>query len=50
MTKEKMLDFIEKTGMVVDFDRKYLMRKSKESIERLYDMAIIYVQRANASC
>ena len=25
MTKEQMLNFIEKTGMVIDFARKYLM-------------------------
>ena len=42
MTKAKMLDFIEMTGMVIDFDRKYLMRKSKADIERLYKMAIAH--------
>lgn len=50
MTKAKMLDCIEKTGMVINFDRKYLMRKSKEYIKGLYDRAINYAQRNNVSC
>ena len=45
MTKTKMLDFIESTGMVIDFDRKYLMRKSKSYIEGLYDAAIAFAAR-----
>ena len=47
MTKEKMLNFIEKTGMVVDFDRKYLMRKSKKYIESLYDAAVRFAAKNN---
>lgn len=50
MTKAKMLDFIEKTGMVINFDRKYLMRRSKEYIVDLYNKAIHYAQRNNLSC
>lgn len=42
MTKERMLDFIEQTGMVIDFDRKYLMRHSKSYIIGLYDAAKAY--------
>ena len=45
MTKGKMLDFIEKTGMVIDFDRKYLMKKSKERIIGLYEAAVQYEAR-----
>ena len=45
MTKEKMLNFIESTGMVIDFDRKYLMRRSKESITKLYVAAMHYAAR-----
>jgi hypothetical protein len=45
MTKGKMLDFIEKTGLVIDFDRKYLMRRSKSYIEGLYTAAIAYAAR-----
>lgn len=37
MTKKTMLDYIESTGLVIDFDRKYLMRKDKEYITRLYN-------------
>lgn len=47
MTKERMLDFIEKTKMVIDFDRKYLMRKSKSYITGLYDAAIIFEAKQN---
>ena len=45
MTKGKMLDFIEKTGMVIDFDRKYLMRRDKDYIKGLYDSAVMYQAR-----
>ena len=45
MSKEKMLNFIEATGMVVDFDRKYLMRRSKEYITSLYVGAMCYAAR-----
>lgn len=45
MTKGKMLDFIESTGMVVNFDRKYLMRKSKTYIIGLYDAAVLFAAR-----
>lgn len=45
MTKEKMLNFIEATGMVIDFDRKYLMRRSKEYITGLYVSAMRYAAR-----
>ena len=37
MTKKILVDEIEKTGMVIDFDRKYLMRKDKAYLERLYN-------------
>ena len=47
MTKEKMLNFVEKTGMVVDFDRKYLMRKSKSYLQGLYDAAVRFAARNN---
>ena len=47
MTKTKMLDFIESTGMVIDFDRKYLMRKSKDYIQGLYNAAIAFAARKN---
>ena len=46
MTKERMLDFIEKTGMIIDFDRKYLMRHSKTYIIGLYDAAKAYAEKS----
>ena len=47
MTKEKMLNFIETTGMVIDFDRKYLMKKSKAYIQGLYDAAVRLATKNN---
>lgn len=37
MTKAMLIDEIEKTNLVIDFDRKYLMRKDKAYLERLYN-------------
>lgn len=37
MTKTMLINEIEKTNMVVDFDRKYLMRKDKKYLEWLYN-------------
>lgn len=31
-----MVDFIEKTNRVIDFDRNFLMRKTKKELEELY--------------
>jgi hypothetical protein len=42
MTKAMMIDYIEKSGCVVDFDKAYLQRKSKEYITRLYTHAVQY--------
>ena len=47
MTKTEMLNFIETSGMVVNFDRKYLMRKSKDYISGMYDSAVLYSARNN---
>ena len=38
MTKKEMIDYIEKTGRVIDFDRNYLMKKLKKEIEWLYNV------------
>jgi hypothetical protein len=35
MTKAQMVSAIEMTGKVIDFDRKYLMRKDRAYLERL---------------
>lgn len=43
MTKAEMLEAIEKSNIVVDFDYNYLMRKSKEYIVNLYKRAIIFM-------
>lgn len=42
MTKKAMLDYIENTGMVINFNRNRLMSKSKDYVEYLYNMAVEY--------
>jgi hypothetical protein len=37
MTKKMMIDEIEKTNMVINFDRKYLERKDYKYLEWLYN-------------
>lgn len=37
MTKSALVDAIEKSGLVADFDRKCLMRKDKSYLVRLYN-------------
>lgn len=46
MTKKEMLDFIESTGMVIDFDRNHLMRnRDKKHIQRLYELALNFKEK-----
>ena len=40
-----MLNFIETTGMIIDFDYNYLMRKDKKHIQRLYDLALKFKEK-----
>ena len=47
MTKTEMINFIESTGMVLNLDRKYFTRLSKESVKRMYDMAVAYAAKKN---
>ena len=42
MTKKEMLNFIEKTGIIVNFNRNYLMTLSKDTIQDYYERAKIY--------
>ena len=45
MTKAEMLETIEKSNIVVDFDYNYLMHKSKKYIISLYERAIVFMAR-----
>lgn len=45
MTKKEMLDFIETTGLIIDFDRNYLMRKDKKYIQHLYELALKFREK-----
>ena len=47
MTKATMINYIETTNMIINFNRNYLMSKSKAEIERLYNMAIEVAERKN---
>ena len=47
LTKKMMVDEIEKSGLVIDFDRKYLLRKSKDYLYRLYLHCVNYKNQAN---
>lgn len=47
MTKKAMVEYIGSTGMVIDFDAKFLMRHSVEYVERLYNAAIAFSARNN---
>lgn len=42
-----MINFIESTKMVINFDRKYFARLPKESVKRMYDMAVVYAEKKN---
>ena len=43
---KEMLDFIETTGMIIDFDRNYLMRnRDKKHIQRLYELALKFKEK-----
>ena len=40
-----MLDIIEKSQIVIDFDYNYLMRKNKVYITNLYNRSLEYMKR-----
>lgn len=39
MTKKELLNFIEQSNVIIDFDYNYLMRKSKATLLRYYELA-----------
>lgn len=47
LTKAQMLDYIESTGMVIDFDRNYLLRRTRAYITELYSRANMYAHSLN---
>ena len=47
LTKAQMLDYIESTGMVIDFDRNYLLRRTRTYIAELYSRANMYAHNLN---
>ena len=47
MTKTAMINYIKKTGMVLDFSRSYFNRMSKDRVTDLYNRAKEYAKRYN---
>lgn len=47
MTKRMMVDAIEKSGLVVDFDRNYLMRKDTQYLTWLYNHCMNHQKKAD---
>ena len=45
MTKKEMLNYIESTDMIINFDYKYLMRRDKDHITYLYNRAKEYAKK-----
>ena len=43
MTKKEMINYIEKSGMVIDFSRSYFEKMLKEKVEYFYNLAVKYV-------
>ena len=44
MTKNAMVNFIEASGMVVNFSRSYFMHMDKASVERFYKSAVAFTE------
>jgi hypothetical protein len=42
MTKAKMIEYIEKSQMVINFNKSHFMNRPKKYVERFYEMAINY--------
>lgn len=42
MTKTQMIDYIEKSGMVLYFSRSSFNHRLKKDVERFYNMAVEY--------
>lgn len=42
MTKIQMIDYIEKSNMVVNFSKSYFMHRLKKDVERFYNLAVEY--------
>ena len=45
MTKVQMIDYIEQSGMVVNFSRSYFMKKSRADVETYFVKAVRFCNR-----
>ena len=47
MTKKTMIDYIEQSGMVINFSRSYFNHLLKKQVEEFYQRAIKYNDKKN---
>ena len=45
MTKKQMIDYIEESGMIINFSRSYLMKMTRDQIEDFYTKAVRFCNR-----
>lgn len=45
MTKVEMINVIEKSNMIVNFNRSHFIGKLKSDVERFYKMALEYMNK-----
>lgn len=47
MTKVQMIKVIEKSGMVINFNKSYFMARPKSFVERMYKDALAFIAKNN---
>ena len=45
MTKREMIDYIEASGMVINFNRSYFNKMARERVEEFYTKAVRFCNR-----
>ena len=45
MTKREMIDYIEASGMVINFSRSYFNKMARERVEEFYTKAVRFCNR-----
>lgn len=45
MTKKEMIDYIETSGMVINFSRSYFNKMLRERVEEFYDQAVRFCNK-----
>ena len=47
MTKAQMVAVIEKSGMVINFNKSYFMARPKSFVEKMYENALAFMAKNN---